>query len=91
MLRFVIRRRELDRGTELRTETLETIDAACPELERVLRGGGLDRHGAYDHREVAGVEVLSDALYTEQQVTDACIAAEIPDGKCESLLLALKA
>lgn len=27
MLRFVIRRRELDRGTGLATESLETVDA----------------------------------------------------------------
>lgn len=93
MIRFVIRRRLLDRGTGLATEGLETVDANCPELERVLRGGGLDPHGAYDHREVAGVEVLPDAdfTYTTQQVIDACVAAEIPDSKCESLLLALTA
>jgi len=60
MLRFVIRRRELDRGTGLATESLETVDAECQELESVLRGGGLDRNGAYDYREVAGVEVLPD-------------------------------
>lgn len=29
--------------------------------------------------------------YTAQQVADACMAAEIPDSKCESLLLALRA
>ena len=29
--------------------------------------------------------------YTEQQVAAACMAAEIPDSKCESLLLALRA
>lgn len=29
--------------------------------------------------------------YTAQEVADACVAAEIPDSKCESLLLALKA
>lgn len=93
MLRFVIRRRELDRGTGLATESLETVDADCAELERVLRGGGLDPHGAYDHREVAGVEVLPDAepAFTAQQVADACVAAEIPDSKCERLLLALRA
>lgn len=59
MLRFIIRRRTLDRGTGLQVDALETVDASCPELQRVLLGGGLDPHGAYDHREVAGVEVLS--------------------------------
>ena len=51
-----------------------------------------DPHGAYDHREVAGVEVLPCApTYTEQQIADACMAAEVPDSKCESVLLALRA
>ena len=90
MLRFVIRRRELDRYTGLATENMETVDANCEDLERVLRVGGQD-DGAYDHREVAGVELLPDAgpVFTAQEVADACTAAEIPDSKCESLLLAL--
>ena len=29
--------------------------------------------------------------YTEQQIADACMAAEVPDSKCESVLLALRA
>ncbi len=93
MLRFVIRRRMLERGSGAQTEGLETVDAECLELERVLRGGGIDPHGAYDIREVAGVEVLPDAepAFTVQQVADACMAAEIPDSKRESLLLALRA
>lgn len=92
MLRFVIRRRQLDRGTGLSTDGMETVDAECPELERVLLGGGLDPHGAYDHREVAGVEVLpNEPTYTVQQIADACMAAEVPDSKCESVLLALRA
>ena len=33
----------------------------------------------------------ADRLYTPQDVADACVAAEIPDSKCESLLLALGA
>jgi hypothetical protein len=35
--------------------------------------------------------VLERLTYTEDQVADACIAAEIPDSKCESLLIALRA
>ena len=43
-------------------------------------------------RELAGVEVLPYApTYTEQQIADACMAAEVPDSKCESVLLALRA
>ena len=43
-------------------------------------------------RELAGVEVLPCApTYTEQQIADACMAAEVPDSKCESVLLALRA
>ncbi|MDH4051517.1 MAG: hypothetical protein OEU93_08040 [Rubrivivax sp.] len=38
---------------------------------------------------MAGMSV--DRLYTPQDVADACVAAEIPDSKCESLLLALGA
>jgi hypothetical protein len=32
-----------------------------------------------------------EAAYTAQQVADACMAAEIPDSKCESVLIALRA
>lgn len=61
MLRFVIRRKMLDLGSGAKTEGLETVDADCPELEQVLRGGGIDPHGAYDTREVAGVELIDDS------------------------------
>ena len=93
MLRFVIRRKMLDRGTSLVSEHMETVDAECQELERMLIGGGLDPLGAYDYREIAGVEVLpaAEPAFTAQQVADACTAAEIPDSKCESLLMALRA
>ena len=57
MIRFVIRRKMLDRGSSLASEGLETVDAECPELERVLMGGGTDMD-AYDYRELAGAEVL---------------------------------
>lgn len=57
-LRFVIRRKEMFFGTSLQTEGFETIDCDVPDLERVLRGGGHDEQGAYDWRELAGVEVL---------------------------------
>ncbi len=32
-----------------------------------------------------------ERMFTAQQVADACMAAEIPDSKCESLLLELRA
>lgn len=82
----------LDRGSSLASEGLETLDAECPELERVLLGGG-NGMDCYDYREIVGVEVLPKAErgFTEQQLADACMAAEIPDSKFESLLIALRA
>lgn len=92
MLRFVIRRKMLDRGSSLASEGLETVDAECPELERVLRGGGTGMD-SYDYREIVGAEVLPSAErgFTVSQLAEACISAEIPDSKFESLLLALRA
>ena len=57
MIRFVIRRKMLDRGSGLASEGLETIDCDVPELQRILMGGGTDQD-AYDYRELAGAEVL---------------------------------
>ncbi len=57
MIRFVIRRKLLDRHSGLASEWLETVDCECLELERVLMGGGTDMN-AYDYRELAGAEVL---------------------------------
>jgi hypothetical protein len=92
MLRFVIRRKMLDRGSSLASEGLETVDAECPELERVLLGGGTGMD-SYDHREIVGAEVLpsSERGFTASQLAEACISAEIPDSKFESLMLALRA
>jgi hypothetical protein len=66
MIRFVIRRKMMYRGTGLQTENLETVDCNAPELERVLQGGGHDDHGAYDYREVIGTEILPDAAQADR-------------------------
>jgi hypothetical protein len=60
MLRFVIRRKMLDRHSSLASETLETFDAECPDLERVLLGGSTDMN-SYDYRQLMGAEVLQAA------------------------------
>ena len=57
MLRFVIRRKMLDRTSGLQNERMETVDADCPELQRVLCGGGMGEE-CYDYRELVGVEVM---------------------------------
>ena len=92
MLRFVIRRRMLDAANGLSSEGIETLDIECQELEKVLLGGGYGEN-QYDYRELVGVEFLpeSERSFTEQQLSDACLYAEIPDSKFESLLIALRA
>lgn len=60
MIRFVIRRKILDRGNGLVSQRLETMDAECPELERVLLGGSTGME-SYDYREILGLEVLPAA------------------------------
>jgi hypothetical protein len=66
MLRFVIRRKMLDRYNGLASEGIETVDADCHELESVLVGGGTDMD-CYDYRELVGVEVLQAAEPVPQQ------------------------
>jgi hypothetical protein len=77
MLRFVIRRKMLDRGSSLASEGLETVDAECPELERSLQGGGTGID-SYDYRELAGVEVLPDTR-TDSDLL-AAVAEILDDG-----------
>lgn len=83
MLRFVIRRKMLDRGSGLASEGLETVDAECPELERVLLGGGTGMD-CYDYRELAGVEVLPKLSRAEriarlEAERDALLAKDWPN------------
>lgn len=60
MLRVIIRRKWRDGISGLEVDELETLDISSPELERILRGGGCGEL-AYDHRSVAGVEVLPES------------------------------
>lgn len=58
MIRFILKRRTLDRGSGLAAEDYETLDLDVPELEARLLRGGMDPHGAYDRTDFAGVEIL---------------------------------
>lgn len=66
-------------------------------LSKSLEGRGrLDEHDNPDAYKTV-LDAMSFVMaehgprYTTQDVADACMAAEIPDSKCESLLIALKA
>lgn len=66
-------------------------------LSKSLEGRGrLDEHDNPDAYKTV-LDAMSFVMseqeprYTAQDVADACMAAEIPDSKCESLLIALKA
>ena len=84
MIRFVIRRKMLDRGSSLASEGFETVDAECPELERVLMGGGTDVE-AYDYRELAGAEVLAKrAPLSPERVRDLALECSGDMGHVDS-------
>ena len=57
MLRFIIKREIKDGHNGLVDSGFETVDIDVPELERILLGGGFSDH-SYDHRALAGVEIL---------------------------------
>ena len=59
MIRFVIRRKVLDRHSGLESERLETLDCECPELQSALMRGGYGMN-EYDHSSLVGVELLPD-------------------------------
>ena len=58
MIRFIIKRKTLDRGSGCEHETFETFDVDVPDLQAALLGGGMDPHGAYNVHHLVGVEVL---------------------------------
>lgn len=57
MLRVILRRRHKDRCTGLESAGYQTVDIDVPEIEEILRGGGVAEDG-YDVRELAGIEIL---------------------------------
>lgn len=57
MLRFIIKREVKDGHNGLTDSGFETVDIDVPELEAILLGGGFSEH-SYDHRLLAGVEIL---------------------------------
>lgn len=77
---------------EEQREVAERLIVRLDTAPAPLRDPDLNDEAAALLRELAGVEVLPCApTYTEQQIADACMAAEVPDSKCESVLLALRA
>lgn len=57
MLRFIIKRDIKDGHNGLADSGFETVDIDVPELESILADGGFSEH-SYDHRALAGVEIL---------------------------------
>jgi hypothetical protein len=58
MIRLIIKRKILDRHSDLASESFETIDCECPELEAVLQRGGAGMN-SYDYSQLVGVEVIT--------------------------------
>jgi len=60
VIRFIIKRKVLDRHSECESERFETLDVDVPELEAVLlRGGtGMNEH---DISHLVGVEIRREA------------------------------
>ena len=56
MIRFFIER-SMKYRAGLQNKQLETVDIDVPELEAILRGGGIDLY-EYDHRRLVGCEVI---------------------------------
>ena len=56
MIRFIIKRKVLDRNSECESERFETLDVDVPELEAVLLRGGTGM-SAHDISHLVGVEI----------------------------------
>ncbi len=65
MLRAIIRRRHKDQCNGLETDELETIDFYSEVLEEVLGSGGYSESG-YDHRSIAGIEIVHPVLARQE-------------------------
>lgn len=59
MLRAVIRYKVKDQYNGAEYQRLQTLEIDCPELETVLRDGGMSESG-YSITELVGVEVVND-------------------------------
>ena len=55
MIRFIVKRMRKDPSCGAEWENLEILEADCPEIEEVLKRGGLSETG-YDVSEVIAVE-----------------------------------
>ena len=66
-------------------------DGAVPTVRLAFQGFKLDDFARAIERHYGIEEAPCAPTYTEQQIADACMAAEVPDSKCESVLLALRA
>ena len=79
MLRAIIRRRHKDQCTGLEIDDLETIDFHSEVLEEALGSGGYSESG-YEHRSIAGVEILGRLQGSE---SDNCNLDAHHEGICK--------
>ncbi len=57
MIRAIVKRMRRDPASGAEWDTFEVVEAECPELEEVLRRGGLSENG-YDVSQIIAVEKL---------------------------------
>lgn len=74
---------------------MDDFGNAFPLAANKGAGSWLDEHKRnwkplYTHPAAPQPDALPEARYTEDEIADACMLAEIPDSKFESLLLVLK-
>jgi hypothetical protein len=86
--------------TQLMREALDAFDVFCdaddlPSLLELTKKMDAIRERLTQPAQPAPTTLTwapnGERMFTAQQVADACMAAEIPDSKCESLLLELRA